>query len=150
MRKYNDIWTRVKGFEEAKKARKKKSREEKIKEVEGSTESEEIIVSETEEVEGVSSFGSTIDYRIIKEYKPPVFVPGAPNLEKNGAWKKYKDRFGKYLAFIDSVKYIRSSKYCTILALATTSQWLINIWGSEKNVSNALKELKSIGLLKSN
>ena len=66
----------------------------------------------------------------------------------NGAWKKYKERFGKYLAFIDSVKYIRSSKYCTILALATTSQLLINIWGSEKNVSNALKELKEIGLLK--
>ena len=31
MGKYNDIWTRVKGFEETKKDRKKKSREEKIK-----------------------------------------------------------------------------------------------------------------------
>ena len=41
MGKYNDIWTRVKGFEETKKTRKKKSREEKIKEVEGSTLNEE-------------------------------------------------------------------------------------------------------------
>ena len=148
MGKYNDIWTRVKGFEETKKTRKKKSREEKIKEVECSTIGEGVVVSDVEDVEEISSFGSTIDYRIIKEYKAPLFVPGTPNMTHNGAWKKYKERFGKYLAFIDSVKYIRSSKYCTILALATTSQWLINIWGSEKNVSNALKELKEIGLLK--
>ena len=148
MGKYDDIWTRVKEFEDAKKERKKKSREEKIKEAEGSITSEDINPSETEEFEEVSSFGSTIDCRIIKEYTPPLFVPGMPNMTHNGAWKKYKERFGKYLAFIDSVKYIRSSKYCTILALATTSQWLINIWGSEKNVSNALKELKEIGLLK--
>ena len=148
MGKYNDIWTRVKGFEETKKTRKKKSRDEKIKEVEVSTLNEEDVFSEIEEVEEISSFGSAIDYRIIKEYQAPLFVPGTPNMSHNGAWKKYKERFGKYLAFIDSVKYIRSSKYCTILALATTSQWLINIWGSEKNVSNAIKELKAIGLLK--
>ena len=127
---YNEIWTKVKEFEETKKARKKKSREEKIKEVEGSTLNEEVVVSETEEVEEISSFGSATDYRIIKEYKPPIFAPDEPNMSKNGAWKKYKERYGKYLAFIDSVKYIRSSKYCTILALATTSQWLSNIWGS--------------------
>lgn len=148
MGKYDDIWTRVKEFEDAKKERKKKSREEKVKEVEGSTLKEEVVASETQELEAVPSLGSTIDCRIIKEYTPPLFVPETPNMTHNGAWKKYKERFGKYLAFIDSVKYIRSSKYCTILALATTSQWLINIWGSEKNVSNALKELKEIGLLK--
>ncbi len=145
---YNDIWTRVKEFDETKKARKKKSREEKVKEVDTSTTSDDLIVSEFEEIEEISSFGATIDYRVIKEYKPPLFVPGTPNMSHNGAWKKYKERFGKYLAFVDSVKYIRSSKHCTILALATTSQWLINIWGSEKNVSNALKELKEIGLIK--
>ena len=67
MGKYNDIWTRVKGFEETKKTRKKKSREEKIKEVGVSTLNEEDGFSENEEVEEISSFGSTIDYRIIKE-----------------------------------------------------------------------------------
>ena len=55
-----------------------------------------------------------MDYKIIKNYKVPPFNPGTPNLEKNGALKKYKDRFGKYLAFIDAVKYYRSSKYCSI------------------------------------
>ena len=144
MGKYNDIWTRVKGFEEIKKTRKKKSREEKIKEISTSTTSEEFKTTEIEEVEEISSFGSAIDYRIIKEYKPPVFTPDEPNMSKNGAWKKYKERYGKYLAFIDSVKYIRSSKYCTILALATTSQWLINIWGSEKNVSNTMKQSRTV------
>ena len=148
MGKYNDIWTRVEGFEEAKKTRKKKSREEKIKEVEVSTLNEENAFSETEEVGGISSFRSTIDYRIIKDYEVPLFAPEAPNMVDNGAWKKYKERYGKYLAFIDSVKYIRSSKHCTILALATTSQWLSNIWGSSRNISNALKTLQEIGLIK--
>ena len=66
MGKYDDIWTRVKEFEDAKKERKKKSREEKVKEVEGSITSEDINPTETEEFEEVSSFGSTIDCRIIK------------------------------------------------------------------------------------
>lgn len=147
MGKYNDIWTRVKDFEENKKAHKKNPREEKSKDIEGYT-----AALEPTEVEVTTEesplIGSTMDYRIIKNYVVPPFIPGLPNMEKNGAWKKYKDRFGKYLAFIDSVKYIRSSKYCTVLALATTSQWLINIWGSSKNVSNALKELQKIGLIK--
>ena len=51
MGKYNDIWTRVKGFEETKKTRKKKSREEKIKEVECSTIGEGVGVSDVEDVE---------------------------------------------------------------------------------------------------
>ena len=34
-------------------------------------------------------------HRIIKEYKPPIFAPDEPNMSKNGAWKKYKERYGK-------------------------------------------------------
>ena len=94
MGKYNDIWTRVKGFEETRKTRKKNSREEKIKEVGYSAIGEEVSASEIEEIEEISSLGSAIDYRIIKEYTPPLFVPGTPNMTHNGAWKKYKERFG--------------------------------------------------------
>ena len=147
MGKYNDIWSRVKVFEETKKARKKKSRKDRVTEVDNSITSEAITISDTEEVEEIAAFSSAIDYRVIKEYEVPLFVSEEPNMKHNGAWNKYKKRYGKYLAFIDSVKYIRSSKHCTILALATTSQWLSNIWGSPKNISNALKELQKIGLI---
>ena len=84
----------------------------------------------------------------LREFNKPYCLRITPNLKKNGALKKYKDRFSKYLAFVDCVKYYRSSKYCSILALATTSQTLLNIWGSEQNVSNALNKLEEIGLIK--
>ena len=156
MGKYNDIWTRVEAYDKADKERKRKNKEEKLKQLEEKKKNElpiqvedfslndEVIEGEAEEN---NSLGSVIDFRVIKNYKPPLFNPGKPNRDKNGAWKKYKDRFGKYLAFIDSVKYFRSKEYCSILALATTSQVLLNIWGSEKNVSNALHKLEEIGLL---
>ena len=50
MGKYNDIWSRVKGFEEIKKARKKKSREDRVKEVDNSITSEAITISDAEEI----------------------------------------------------------------------------------------------------
>lgn len=153
---YNDIWTHVCEYEEAEAARKRKAREAKnaqrrtqnpekieVPLVEDLSLADESIDGEEDE----SLLGATTDFKIIKNYEVPPFVPGVPNMEKNGAWKKYKDRFGKYLAFIDCVKYFRSSKYCSILALATTSNMFMNIWGTEKNVSNALKELKAIGLI---
>ena len=158
MGRYNDIWTRVKEFEELDKERKRKRREEKLNELElQKSEDKEIpIVDDSSLIEEViegeeddeSINWSTMDYRVVKEYTPPLFNPGEPNLSKNGALKKYKDRFSKYLTFVDSVKYIRSNKYCSILALATTSNVFLNIWGSRQNISNALKELQSIGLIK--
>lgn len=129
---YSEIWNRVQEFEDEQKEFKKLQREEKLKSIskaeevslglEDSSLSDEII--EGEEATELNHIGSLIDYRIIKEYKVPEFNPGKPNLKKNGALKKYKDRFGKYLAFIDCVKFYRSSKYCSILALATTSNVL--------------------------
>ena len=156
MSNYSEIWNRVKKFEDVQKELKRKRSERKLKsvskmeevslEVEDLTLSDEAVESEDEENELIH-IGNAIDYRTIKEYQVPPFNPGKPNLVKNGALKKYKDRFGKYLAFIDCVKFYRSSKYCSILAIATTSNALLSIWGSEKNISNALKELKNIGLL---
>ena len=150
---YNDIWLRVNEYDESEKKRKSGNREEKRKWLEGKNEEilaqvEDLSLSD-EMLEGEEALPLrvTTDYKIIKTYEVPPFVPGTPNLTKNGALKKYKDRFGKYLAFIDCVKYFRSSKYCSILALATTSQALLNIWGSEQNVSNALSKLEEIGLI---
>lgn len=157
MGKYNDIWTRMTEYNEAEKVRKRTDREEKRKQLEEKRNktiltqvedwslSDEIIDGQEDET---LPLWVTTDYKIIKNYTPPTFAPGSPNLEKNGALKKYKDRFGKYLAFIDCVKYFRSKKHCSILALATTSQALLNIRGSEQNVSNALKKLEEIGLIK--
>ena len=156
MGKYNDIWLRINEYDEAEKKRKSTRREEKRKQleeekndellaqVEDCSLSDEIVEAEEETL----SLWATTDYRIIKNQVLPPFNPGTPNLKKNGALKKYKDRFSKYLAFVDCVKYYRSSKYCSILALATTSQTLLNIWGSEQNVSNALNKLEEIGLIK--
>ena len=157
MGKYNDIWTRVNEYDKAEKKRKSKEREERrkrneekrnevvIAQVEDANLSDEVV--EGEEEECLPLWG-TMDFKIIKNYVLPPFEPGVPNLEKNGAVKKYKDRFGKYLAFVDCVKYYRSTKYCSVLALATTSQTLLNIWGSEQSVSNALSKLEEIGLIK--
>ena len=156
MGKYNDIWSRVNEYEVSEKKRKSTYREEKRKQfekeknesnlpqVEDWSLSDEIVEGEEEAL----PLWVTTDYKIIKRYEVPPFNPGTPNLEKNGALKKYKDRFGKYLAFVDSVKYYRSNKHCSILALATTSQVFLNIWGSEQNVSNALHKLEEIGLIK--
>lgn len=155
MGKYNDIWLRVNEYEKSEKKRKSTNREEKRKQLE-EKKNEEIIAQvedlslSDEMVEGEETLPLwiTTDYKVIKNYEVPPFDPGTPNLTKNGALKKYKDRFGKYLAFIDSVKYYRSNKHCSILSLATTSQVLLNIWGSEQNVSNALSKLEEIGLIK--
>ena len=157
MGKYNDIWTRVKEYDKAEKKRKIKNRKEKRKQFDSGRKSIECrqvedlgLCDETIERESDDTlpFWVTTDYRVVKDYVPPVFNPGVPNTEKNGALKKYRDRFSKYLAFIDCVKHYRSSKYCSILALATTSSALLNIWGSEQSVSNALSKLEEIGLIK--
>jgi len=154
---YNDIWSRACQFADSGKEHKRKAREEKVNQRVCKRMGEEVEVQRVEELcsddetgyeeDEKFSLGTVTDFRVVKDYEVPSFMPGTPNLTKNGALKKYKERFSKYLAFIDCVKYYRSSKYCSILALATTSCALMNIWGSEKNVSNALKELKAIGLI---
>ena len=156
MGRYNDIWVRTKEFEESQKEVRRKTREEILNKVEEQNQ-RETLVPEVEDYSASDDLFddedetpatlSTIDFKVLKTAKAPPFTPGEPNMSKNGAFKKYKDRFSKYLAFIDTVKFFRSTKYCSILAIATTSRVLLNIWGSEKNISNALKELKTIGLI---
>lgn len=156
MGKYSNIWSRVCECEEKEKKcksfikeeKRKRFEEEKKEEIFAQVEDWDLSDDVVEVEEETIPLWATTDYRIIKSYDVPAFEPGTPNVEKNGAVKKYKDRFGKYLAFIDAVKYYRSNKYCSILALATTSQVFLNIWGSEQNVSNAFTKLEEIGLIR--
>ena len=54
---------------------------------------------------------------------------------------------GKVLAFIDMVKYKRLAHGCTIMPIASTNKKLVSICGSQRNVSNMIKFMISIGLL---
>lgn len=54
---------------------------------------------------------------------------------------------GKVLAFIDMVKHKRLARGCTIMPIATTSKKLISICGSQRNASNMIKYMITIGLL---
>ena len=105
MGKYNDIWTRVKEYDKSEKERKRKDREEKRKQLEGRR--KETAFSQVEDLslrdEAVAGEDEdtlpawvTTDYRVVKDYVPPLFNPGVPNLEKNGALKKYRERFVFY------------------------------------------------------
>ena len=123
MGRYNDIWIRIKEFEEVGKKKRRQSREEKLKELEanicGANLDVEIddfdLDADSSVVEDEKALTlHDIDFRVIKEYEVPVFSPGKPNLDQPGALKKYQNRFGKYLAFIDTVKHFRSSEYCSI------------------------------------
>ena len=158
MGKYNDIWVKINEFEGSENEHQHKNREKKRKEsfskikvelseiplVEDLSDEEDIEDEEYEE----SPISKSIDFMVVKDITPPPFVPVDTDLQKNGALKKYKERFSKYLAFIDCVKYFRSKEHCTILALATTSNVFLNIWGSTRNVSNAFERLEKIGLIK--
>ena len=128
MGKYNDIWLRIDEYEKTDKAEKRKKRAAKRMQIEEKR--NEALLAQVEDLslcdevtegekEDVLPRWVTTDYKIIQNYECPPFAPDTPNLSQNGALKKYRDRFGKYLAFIDCVKYYRSSKYCSVLALGT-------------------------------
>ena len=96
MGKYNDIWTRVKEYDKAEKERKRKQRAEKRKQLEEKRNQTIIPLVEDVSLNDESIAGededtlpvwATTDYRVVKNYVPPVFNPGVPNLKKNGALK---------------------------------------------------------------
>lgn len=65
----------------------------------------------------------------------------------NGASLKLRDKLGKVLAFIDSVKHRRSKTSCTIMSISVNSKVNLQIWGSKVNVSNGISFMKEIGLI---
>ena len=109
MGSYNDIWTRVKEFENAKKETRRKAREEKTKEVASKiTKNACTPILDDPDLTG-ASYGDKvieqtttllpIDYRIIKVYDVPPFVPGEPNLSQPAALQKYKNPSSRYSSF---------------------------------------------------
>lgn len=61
--------------------------------------------------------------------------------------KSSYNKFGKILAFIDSVKYIRRTDACTIMPIPTNSDSMKAICGSQQNASNLIKQMIEIGLV---
>ena len=58
-----------------------------------------------------------------------------------------KRTLGKVLAFIDMVKHKRLSYGCTVMPIATTNKKFLSICGSQRNASNLIKYMITIGLL---
>lgn len=73
------------------------------------------------------------------------FIPF--NIPKTRKQTPLKVQFSKVLAFIDLNKQRRFSDGLTVMPIATTNKRLISIWGSQKNVSRAIKFMCNIGLL---
>ena len=143
-----DIWESQKKWDELEKERKRKRREAKLRKKQ--LENEEVIVDEeTGEVIKTESniiySGGVLCYR---KYDVPEFVEEKPKLKVNGEpTERFRIRYGKYLAFVNFIKYIRSKKYFSILTLAQTSRPLIAIWGSQPQVKTALDELQEMKLI---
>lgn len=64
-----------------------------------------------------------------------------------GARTLLRKKLSKVLAFIDSVKHKRVKSGCTIMPISVTSRGNLMIWGSEKNITNAIAFMKEIGLI---
>lgn len=58
-----------------------------------------------------------------------------------------KRTLGKVLAFIDMVKHKRLARGCTIMPIATTNKKFLSICGSQRNASNLIRYMITIGLL---
>ena len=64
-----------------------------------------------------------------------------------GAKTKLRNKLSYILSFIDSIKHIRYSDGCTIMPIPIYSRRNIRIWGSPRNVLNAIGYMVSIGLI---
>ena len=64
-----------------------------------------------------------------------------------GAETKRRLKLSKILTFVKSIQRRRYKDGCTELPIATTSRANCWLWGSVKNVSNALKHMTEIGLI---
>lgn len=64
-----------------------------------------------------------------------------------GAKTLLRKKLSKVLAFINSVKHKRANTGCTIMPISGTSRANLMIWGSAKNITNAIVFMKEIGLI---
>ena len=80
----------------------------------------------------------------IENYTPPDL-----EIPKSRSIKCTKEKLSKVLAFIDYIKYLRCSDCCTgNMPIPTTNKKLISICGSQQNVSNLIKFMKQLNLIK--
>jgi len=56
-------------------------------------------------------------------------------------------KLSKVLAFVNSVRNKRANQGCTIMPISVTSRANLMIWGSSKNITNAISFMKEIGLI---
>lgn len=70
-----------------------------------------------------------------------------PELKLPELTKPNRKKHSKVYAFIDSIKYVRSTKFCTVLPIPTTKKQNVSICGSHQEVSRLIDFMKEIGLI---
>ncbi len=81
----------------------------------------------------------------LENYVVPEFV--IKESKAKGAETKLKNKLGKVLAFIDSVKHKRFKTGCTVMPISVTNKDNLAIWQNEKGISRAISFMIEIGLI---
>ena len=87
---------------------------------------------------------NSLDWTPVKcdDYVVPQF-----QIPKSRSQACTKSKLSKVLAFISMAKSKRLSQGCTIMPIATTEKRLVQLCGSQQNVSNLIKFMIQVGLL---
>lgn len=81
----------------------------------------------------------------VEPYKAPKF--NIKESKAKGAETKLRNKLGKVLAFINSMKYIRIKEGCTLMPISVTNKENLAIWGNEMGVSRGIAYMIEIGLI---
>ena len=81
----------------------------------------------------------------VEPYKTPKF--NIKESKAKGAETKLRNKLGKVLAFINSMKYIRIKEGCTLMPISVTNKENLAIWGNEMGVSRGIAYMIEIGLI---
>ena len=87
----------------------------------------------------------TYTFKPERPTKDVVFIPF--NIPKTRKQASLKEQLSKVLAFIDLNKQRRFNDGLTVMPIPTTNKRLISIWGSQREVSRAIKFMCNIGLI---
>lgn len=107
-----------------------------------------------EEIAGRLKDSKDYDFTINRlDWKPQGIEPyKTPKLnikesKAKGAETKLRNKLGKVLAFINSMKYIRIKDGCTLMPISVTNKENLAIWGNEMGVSRGIAYMIEIGLI---
>ena len=81
----------------------------------------------------------------VEAYNTPKF--NIKESKAKGAETKLRNKLGKVLAFINSMKYIRIKEGCTLMPISVTNKENLAIWGNEMGVSRGIAYMIEIGLI---